>query len=80
MANAAPSSATVPGMAKSKTLAVRLPDELLRRIEVVAAAYREKLPPGIEITTSDVIRSLLERALQLEEGGDQEKRAGKRRR
>lgn len=70
--------ATLPPMAKSKTVAVRLPEELLERVERRAAAYRERMPPGLPFTTSDVIRVLLERALQVEEA--EEKRAGKRRR
>lgn len=64
-------------MAKTKQMGLRLPEELIDRLDVYVDKLKENLP-GIEFTRSDAIRTLLEKALQQEGIVSKEKQKRKR--
>jgi metal-responsive CopG/Arc/MetJ family transcriptional regulator len=50
-------------MDKSKQMGLRLPQELIDRLDQYVDKLREELP-GVEFTRSDAIRTLIEQGLQ----------------
>ncbi len=50
-------------MARTKQMGLRLPEELVVRLDRYLDKLREDLP-GVELTRTDAIRTLLEKGLQ----------------
>jgi hypothetical protein len=52
------------GRDRTEQVAVRLPTELLERLDEYVETLRAKLPAGVRVTRADGIRALLARGLQ----------------